>query len=71
MGQVCHEGVERKLFTYTKSGHFIEFLYLGIINNFFFLKAVISRNQIKFLVSDGNDHLYRDHDFSWNAYIHA
>jgi hypothetical protein len=35
------------------------------------LKSVISRSQGKLLLSDGNDHLYDDPEYSWDAYIHA
>jgi len=36
----------------------------------FFLKSAISRSQGKLLLSDGNDHLYRDPDYSWDEYIY-
>jgi hypothetical protein len=36
-----------------------------------FLKSVSRRSQGNLLLSDGNDHLYRDPDYSWDAYIHA
>jgi hypothetical protein len=46
---------------------------LKIVNGAFLLTAEVSKQQEsgKVAAFDGNDHLYGDPEYSWDAYIHA
>jgi hypothetical protein len=43
----------------------------GIVNHYLPLMQGSRSTAQRFSSSDGNDHLYRDPEYSWDAYIYA